>query len=71
LKEEEERLREQHKFANILLLQSRSPDRGLPFSSSLKSFSRSKFEKTFEAIRKNEWDCKETLKRYNFKKPRR
>jgi len=54
LKEEEERLREQHKFANILLLQSRSPDKGLPFSSSLKSFSRSKFEKAFEAIRKNE-----------------
>jgi hypothetical protein len=29
----------------------------------------SKFEKTFEAIRKNERNCKETLKRYNFKKP--
>jgi hypothetical protein len=27
--------------------------------------------KTFEAIRKIERDCKETLKRYNFRKPRR
>jgi hypothetical protein len=25
----------------------------------------SKFEKTFEEIRKNEKDCKETLRRYN------
>jgi hypothetical protein len=29
------------------------------------------FERAFEAIRKNERDCKETLRRYNFKKPRR
>jgi hypothetical protein len=28
----------------------------------------SKFEKAFEAIRKNKKDCKETLKRYNFRK---
>jgi hypothetical protein len=31
----------------------------------------SKFEKAFEAIRKNDKDCKETLRRYNFRKPRR
>ncbi len=31
----------------------------------------SKFEKTFEAIRKNERDCKETLRRYNFRKPKK
>jgi hypothetical protein len=29
----------------------------------------SKFEKAFEAIRKFEKDCKETLRRYSFKKP--
>jgi hypothetical protein len=28
-------------------------------------------ERAFEAIRKNERDYKETLKRYNFRKPRR
>jgi hypothetical protein len=31
----------------------------------------SKFETTFEAIRKNERNCKETLRRYNFRKARR
>ncbi len=31
----------------------------------------SKFEKAFEAIRKNDKDCKEILRRYNFRKPRR
>ncbi len=30
-----------------------------------------KFKKAFEVIRKNNRDCKETLKRYNFKKHRR
>jgi hypothetical protein len=56
-------------------LWSRSPKRGLPFSShvyysssSQKSFSLFKFEKTFEAIRKND---KETSRRYNFRKPRK
>jgi len=29
------------------------------------------FERAFEAIRKNERDYKETLRRYNFRKPRR
>jgi len=29
------------------------------------------FEKAFETIFKNERDCKETLRRYNFRKPRR
>jgi hypothetical protein len=33
LKEEQEILKEQHKFANILPLQSRSPKRGPPFPS--------------------------------------
>jgi hypothetical protein len=40
-------------------------------SSFKRSFSTSKFEKTFEEIRKNERDCKETLRRYSFRKPRR
>jgi len=31
----------------------------------------SKFEKTFEAIRKNEIDFRETFRRYNFRKPKR
>jgi hypothetical protein len=31
----------------------------------------SKFEKAFEVIRKNDKDCKETLRRYNVKKPRK
>jgi hypothetical protein len=57
----QERLIEQQKFANTLFLQSRFPKRGSPFSSPVyssfpfqKSFPISKFEKTFEAIRKNE-----------------
>jgi hypothetical protein len=78
LKKEQERLREQYKFANILPLQSRFPKRGLPFPSpvyysyfSHKSSLISKFEKAFETIKKIERDCKEALKRYNFRKPRR
>jgi hypothetical protein len=31
----------------------------------------SKFEKAFEVIKKNDKDCKKTLRRYNFKKLRR
>ncbi len=77
--EEQERLKEQQKFTNILPLQSRFSKRGPPFpsliyyysSSSQKSSSISKFEKAFEAIRKNERGCKGTLKRYSFRKPRR
>jgi hypothetical protein len=70
LEEEQERLREQQKFVNILLLQSRSLEKGPPFfspiyssSSSHKSFPISKFEKYFEEIRKNERDCKKILRR--------
>ncbi len=77
LKEEQERLRELQKFANILPMQFRFSKRGLPFPypiyysfSSHKSSFMSKFERTFEAIRKNEKDCKETLRKYNFRKPR-
>jgi hypothetical protein len=40
-------------------------------SSSQKSFLISKFENFFEEINKNEKDCKETLRRYNFKRPRK
>jgi hypothetical protein len=40
-------------------------------SSSHNSSLISKFEKTFEVIRKNKRDYKETLKRYNFRKPKR
>jgi hypothetical protein len=50
----------------------------LPFSafsyfifSSQRSSSLSKFEKAFEAIRKNDRNCKETLKRSSFRKPKR
>jgi len=71
-------LREQQKFTNILPLQSRSSKRGPPFPSlvyyyyfsSQKSYLISKFERAFEAIRKNKRDCKETLRRYNFRKPK-
>ncbi len=31
----------------------------------------SKFEKAFEEIRKNESDCRETLRRYSFRKLRK
>jgi hypothetical protein len=42
------------------------------YSSSFQRFSlTSKFEKAFEEIRKNNRDCKETLRNYSFKKPRR
>jgi hypothetical protein len=56
-------------------LQSRSPKKGPPFPSPIyysSSFQRSsplsKFEKTFETIRKNNKECKKTLKKYNFRK---
>jgi hypothetical protein len=61
-------------------LQFRSLKRGLPFpspiyysssSSSQRSFPFLKFENAFEAIRKNDKDCKENLRRYNFRKPRK
>jgi hypothetical protein len=78
LKEEIDKHKEQHKFANILLLQCRPPERGPPFpspisssSSSQRSSPISKFEKVFEEILRNERDCKETLRRYSFRKPRR
>jgi hypothetical protein len=55
-----------------LHLQSRSAFSFLGlFFSSQKSSSISKFKKAFEAIRKNKRDCKETLKRYSFRKPKR
>jgi hypothetical protein len=41
------------------------------FFSSQRSSSLSKFEKAFEAIRKNDRNCKETLKRSSFRKPKR
>jgi predicted RNA methylase len=31
----------------------------------------SKFERAFEAIRKNEKNCKETLRKYSFREPKR
>jgi hypothetical protein len=73
--ENQERQREHQNFTNILPLQSRSLERGFPFSSLVYSFSfsnksspLSKFEKAFEAIRKNDKNCQETLRRYNFRK---
>jgi len=78
LKGEQEKLKEQQKFVNILPLQFRSLERGPPFpslvyyySSSQKTSPISNFERDFEAIRKNERDYKETLRRYNFRKPKR
>jgi hypothetical protein len=44
LKEEQERLKKQHKFVNILPLQSRSPESGPPFSSPI--YSSSSFQKS-------------------------
>jgi hypothetical protein len=41
------------------------------YSSSQRSSPLFKFEKAFEAIRKNDRDCKETLWRYSFRKPKR
>ncbi len=59
LKKEQEGLREQQKFVNILPLQSRFPNKGLPFpfqicysSSFKKSSPISKFERVSEVIRK-------------------
>jgi hypothetical protein len=60
-----------------LPLQSRFIKKGPPFlslvysSSSSQKSSLFKFKKAFEVIRKNNKDCKETLRRYNFKKPKR
>jgi len=70
LREEQNRLRKHPKFANILPFQSRSQF-SIYYSSSLKSSPISKFERTFEVIRKNERNYKETMRRYNFKKPKR
>jgi len=58
-------------------LQSRFPERDplfpspIYYSSSQISFSLSKFEKYFEAIRKNDKNCQETLRKNNFRKPRK
>jgi hypothetical protein len=58
LKEEQERLKKQYKFVNILFLQSRSLEIGSPFNSLVysssfqKYFSISKLEKAFEEIKK-------------------
>ncbi len=58
-------------------LQFKFPEKGPPFlspiytSSSQRSSPLSKFEKSFEVIRKNDKDCKETLKRHSFRKPKR
>jgi len=59
-----------------LPLQSRSPKRGSPFpspiyfsSSSQRSSPLSTFERAFEAIGKNNKNCKETFRKYNFRKP--
>jgi hypothetical protein len=72
LKEEQEILKKQQKFVNILPLQSKSQEKGPPFSfpiyyssSSHKSSLISKLERTFEE-KKNKKHCKETLRRYNF-----
>jgi len=57
-KEKQKRQKKQYIFSNILLLQSRSPERGLQFPSFVSfSFSQKyvllfKFETTFEAIKK-------------------
>jgi hypothetical protein len=59
-----------------LPLKFRSPKRGSPFPSSVyysffqKSSPISKYERAFEAIKNNERDCKETLRRYSFRKRR-
>ncbi len=71
-------MKEQLKFINILFLLSKSLERSLPFLSvvyyyysSHKSSLISKFERAFKAIKINERGYKETLRRYNFKEPRR
>jgi hypothetical protein len=46
-------------------------ERGPHFPFPWKSFLISKFERTFETIQKIKRDCKQTLKIFNFKKPRR
>jgi hypothetical protein len=58
-------------------LKFRSAERGPPspspayYSSSQRSSPLSKFERDFQTIRKNNRDCKETLKKYNLGKPRK
>ncbi len=76
LKDKQKRLKKQHKFANILPLQFRSPKRGMPFPYLIYSFFSfqksspiSKFERNFGSIKRNQRYCKETLRRYNFKNP--
>ncbi len=77
--EKQERQKEQDNFTNILSLQFRSPERGSLFPSPIYSCSSSSqrysllsiFEKTFEAIKKNDRNYKETLKRYKFRKPKK
>ncbi len=77
-KEKQKRQRKQQKNPNILLLQSRSPKRGSPFPSLFIILIFSKifsivylFERAFEATKKNNKDCKQTLKKYSFRNPRR
>jgi hypothetical protein len=77
LREEQERLRSSRNLQTFWLYNLGFQKKGLPFpfpiysSSFQKSFSISKFEKTFEVTRKNERDYKETLRKYSFRKPRR
>ncbi len=59
-------------------MNSKSSEIGQPFpspiystSSSERSFPLFKFEKYFEIVRKNNRDYKETLRRYNFRKPKK
>jgi hypothetical protein len=52
-------------------LQFKFLERGQPFLFHVYSSSLFKFEKTFEAIRKNNKYCKETLRRYSSRKPTR
>lgn len=73
-KKKQERQREEQKVFNILPLQFRSLERGPLFSSPIYSSYSSKissslstFERAFEAIRKNNRDYKETLKKYSLK----
>ncbi len=73
----QKKLKRTIKNSNILPSQSRFQERGPAFpspiysSSSQRSFLLFKFERDFVMIRKNNRDCKETLKKYNFKKLRR
>jgi hypothetical protein len=78
LKEEKQkRQRKQQKISNILPLKSRFLEISSPFStpiyssSSQRSSPLSKFERVFEAIKKNNKNCKEIVRKYNFKKPKK